>query len=127
MTGNKLLSITLDLLGLNNESGEAPNDLNDYTQRALSLINILLAENSILNARITKTEHSVIKINSLDDKIEMSDIILNEVLPYGLALLFTLGDDDSLAQSFNTLYTTGKKLALTYGKARIEPIKEVYQ
>ena len=126
MTGNELLNTALDLLGLRNESGTLPMDVNDLKQRALSLINILLAENSSLDARINRCEHTVKSINTLDDNIDMSDIVVNDVLPYGLACLFMLGEDDSLAKDMNTLYSRAKDNALKFGKAKVEPITEVY-
>lgn len=126
MTGNELLNTSLDLLGLRTESGELPQDTNDLKARALSLINILLAENSSLDGRITRSEHTVKSISTLDDTIGMSDIVLHGVLPYGLACLLMLGEDDGIAKDMNTLYTHAKETALKFGKAKTEPIAEVY-
>ncbi len=126
MTGNELLISSLDLCGLLKENSEIPNDANDLKQRALSLINIVIAENSVIDSRIRRAEHTVARIKTLDDVIDCSDIISHSVLPYGLARLFMLGEDDSLASSFNKLYIDARENAIKFGKATVEAITEVY-
>jgi len=74
MTGNKLFELSLDLLGLRNNQAFLPSDTSDLSLRALSLINILLAENAQLDCHIRKVENQVDSINSLDDEIICSDI-----------------------------------------------------
>jgi len=127
MTGNKLFELSLDLLGLRNNQAFLPSDTSDLSLRALSLINILLAENAQLDCHIRKVENQVDSINSLDDEIICSDIVLTSVLPYGLARLLSLGEDDALAADMNRLYADARERAWNFNKARVEQITEVYK
>lgn len=126
MTGNELFTRALDLLGLRENDSSLPSDTGDLILRAVSVINITLAEISELDCRIRRVTHEVISINSLDDEIDCSDIVLASVLPYGVARLLMLGEDDSLAAEMKRLYDEARKNALTFGKAEIKPITEVY-
>ena len=127
MTGLDLYEISLDLLGLKGEDGNAPSDTDDLRTRALSLINILIAENAVLDCRIRRCEHEIKRISTLDDEIELIDIVAFGALPYGLASLLMLGEDDALAVSMRALYEKARSEALKFGKARITPITEVYK
>ena len=127
MTGKQLFEISLDLLALRSQGAELPCDTDDLSARALSLINVALAENSALDCRIRKTEHTVKSIDSLADEIDCGNIVLFCVLPYALARLLVIGEDDSLAATMNGLYEEAKRNALKFGKAKAEPITEVYK
>ena len=127
MTGNELFNVALDLLGLNHSINAFPSDTDDLQARALSLINLTLAENAELDCRIRRIEHIVTRIDSMDDRIDCCDIVTSMVLPYGLARLLILGEDDRLAADMNTLYSDAKIKALSFGKAKCEPISEVYE
>ncbi len=127
MTGNELLKYALDLCGLTKDNSEIPSDAMDLKQRAVSLINIVIAENAVIDCRIRKAEHTVARIRTLDDNIDCSDVIAHSVLPYGLARLFALGEDDALASGFNKLYNDARESAVKYGKAKAEAMTEVYQ
>lgn len=126
MTGNDLVKIAFDLCGLTQADGSFPSDTEDLKLRAVSLINIVIAENAELDSRIRRSEHTVKPITSLDDFIDCTEIIAQSVLPYGLARLFVLGEDDELASGFARLYNDAKTRALRFGKARMTLIKEVY-
>ncbi|MBR2901172.1 MAG: hypothetical protein IKC39_02875 [Clostridia bacterium] len=127
MTGKELFDIALDLCGLRKPDGTIPKDAEDLHQRALSLINLLLAENAEIDCRIRRIEHKTSNIVSLDDRLDCSDIIASSVLPYGLARLLILGEDDALASNFHNLYTDARNRATRFGKARAEAITEVYK
>lgn len=127
MTGYELYITALDLLGLRENEYNLPSDTADLKAKALSVINIILAENSELDCRIKKVEHSVTTISSLDDRIDMSDVLLYSVLPYGVARLMSLGEDDQLSAELNRLYSEAKAKAIRFGKAKIQPITEVYR
>lgn len=127
MKGSSIYEISLDLLGLGGDGEAELSDTDDLKARALSLINILIAENHSLDCRITKCEHSLKPIDSLDDEIELNEILLGSVLPYGLAALLMVGEDDSLAASMHKLYEKARTEALRHGRAKAEPITEVYK
>lgn len=127
MTGNELYNAALDLCGLRKSDGSLPSDISDLTQRAPALINILLAENASLDGRITKTEQTVSSIALLSETLSISDILSASVLPYGLAALLMSGEDDEVAKEMKTLYASARENALSFGKARVESISEVYE
>ena len=65
--------------------------------------------------------------DTLADEIDCGNIVLFCVLPYALARLLVIGEDDSLAATMNGLYEEAKRNALKFGKAKAEPITEVYK
>lgn len=126
MTGNQLFQTALDILGLRTASGNIPADAADMQERALSLINLLLAENSALDCRISKTEQKVKQIKSMTDTVAFSDIMCGSVLPKGLAKLLSDGEDDTLAAKLAADYSAARTEALRFGNAKCMPITEVY-
>lgn len=126
MTANELFISALDLCGLRREDGGLPADISDLSQRALSLINLLLAENSSLDSRIKKEEHTVAAVTDMSDTLEVTDIVAFSVLPYGLARLLMLGEDDELATQMGAIYAEQQKKALCFGKPDVHQISEVY-
>lgn len=127
MTGTDIFNAALDLCALRSEDGGLPDDTADLSQRALAMINLLLAENSSLDARIRKEEHEVISISTLSDVLDVTDIVACSVLPYGLARLLMLGEDDELAERMKILYENARSSALRFGKAVTQEIEEVYK
>ena len=127
MTGTELLNAALDIIGLRDHDGSLPEDTADLSQRALGLINILLAENAILNARIERSAIEPICIRTLGETIAISPLLSESVLPYGLAMLFMLGEDNTLAKSYESLYTSARISALKAGKSIPHAITEVYK
>ncbi len=126
MTGKDLFNNAIDICALKSSLTDAPNDITDLSDRALSLINIILAENSSLDCKIRKVEHEVLKIDSINDTIPCSDILASAVLPYGLARLLMLGEDDVLVGEIERLYAEAKLIALRFGRAKHGSITEVY-
>lgn len=126
MTGSELYEISLDLCGLRKSDGTVPSDLDDLTQRALSMINLLIAETSSLDAKVSGEIPTVKKIDSLSDTVPESDIVVGSVLPYGLARLLMLNEDEAFADRMLFMYEQKKKEALSFGKAKKEEIQEVY-
>ena len=126
MTGNELFEFALDLCGLRTADGNPASDTADLLQRSVTLINILLAENAALDGAIRKSEHTVNTIETLDDTIPVTDIVASAVLPYGLARLMLLGEDDSAAADFNALYEKARSEAMRFGKPAVHEIREVY-
>lgn len=127
MTGQEIFVYALDLCGLVKENSEIPSDAADLKQRAVSLLNIVIAENAVIDGRIKKAEHKVAKISSLEDTVDCCDIICSSVLPYGLARLMMLGEDDRLAADFNKLYSEARLNAISFGKAASGAITGVYE
>lgn len=126
MTGARLFDIALDLLSLKDASGNTPCDVDDLKARSLSLINVVIAENSLLDCKISRSEHEIKSIASLGDEINMTDAVVQTVLPYALARLLILGEDDALSSEMARLYLASRDNALKFGKSLPHPISEVY-
>ena len=126
MTGNELFENAVDICALRSSLTNVPTDIDDLKQRAPALINLLLAENSSLDCRIRRVEHQVLKIDSLDGQIPCSDIVASAVLPYGLARLLMLGEDDAFVVEVERLYAEAKLIAIRFGKAKHGVVTEVY-
>ncbi len=127
MTGQELFECAVHICGLGSENGGMPTDVKDLQARALPLINLVLAENSILDCRIRKCEHKILTLRNLSDEMVCSEPVARTVLPYGLAMLFMLGEDDALAAEFGRLYARNQETARSFGAARVTSIREVYK
>lgn len=126
MTGQEIFESALDLCGLRRSDSKIPLDVEDLQQRAITLLNITLSEISILDSKIKKDEHKILNIKRLEDEVNCSDIIAFGVLPYGLARLMMIGEDDQLAADMNKLYLEMREQAIRFGKAISHSITEVY-
>ncbi|MBO4277493.1 MAG: hypothetical protein J5925_03735 [Clostridia bacterium] len=126
MTGQQLLESALDLCALRETDASIPADCADATQRAPALINLLLAENAKLDARVSGEEAEVHSITSLTDTVPACDLVAAGVLPYGLARLLLTGDDDYAAQKLGEMYETARANLLRNGHCESGSIEEVY-
>ncbi len=126
MKAIKLFTTALDLIGIYNDGEKLPADTEDLKQRSVSLINLLLAENAVLDGSLRKTDAEIKYIQQLEDEILCSDIIVNSVLPYGLARLLVLGEDDAISNELYRMYVTSQENAKRFVKAITHPIEEVY-
>ncbi|MBR0231075.1 MAG: hypothetical protein IJQ53_02475 [Clostridia bacterium] len=127
MTGQQLLQSALDLCALRETDGTIPADSADMTQRAPALINVLLAENAWLDARVSKTALAVHTISALSDTLNVHPLIASGVLPYGLARLLLTGEDDASAARFGELYEAARAETLRSGRAAAGSVTEVYE
>ena len=92
----------------------------------ITLINILLGEISVIDCRIKREPATISRVGAFTDRLPTCDIISSSVLPYGLAALLTLGEDDNVYLALLDRYNKQKASALTLGRAKAEPINEVY-
>lgn len=127
MKAIKLFIAALDLIGINNDGEKLPADTEDLKLRAVSLINTLLAENAVIDSRIRGVKTEITSVQTLEDTLTCSDIISNSVLPYGLAHLLILGEDDILADKLYRMYLASCENARRFTMARAHPITEVYK
>ncbi len=93
MTGQELYEAALDVAGIKLRNGGIPATASDLTARCVSLINILITENSFLNTLINQNSETPSLISSLGDTIELDRKLLTFSLPYGLAALLLIPDD----------------------------------
>ena len=126
MKAIELFDASLNLIGIYSDGEKLPADTEDLKYRAVALINILLAENALLDSGLRKSDLKIMRITNLDEDLICSDVMANSVLPYGLARLLVLGEDDSLSNELYRLYVESRENARRFIKANVHPIEEVY-
>lgn len=126
MTGTKILEMALDILNLRGSDGILPDNCADMKTRAVNIINICLAECACLNALICKTEESAPTIESLDGQVEFSPLLLNTVIPFGVASYLCTDEDPALAKSLWEKYRYAYRSAQRNSRGRTHSITEVY-
>ena len=127
MTGTELYLSALDLLALRGEGEGTPCDTLDLKARAISLINILLTETAYLSSIFDGNRHDSTSIDDLQDTLPCADFVASAILPYGLASLLAMGEDDALSDRLHKLYSNARLSLANFNKARIHPITEVYR
>ncbi|MBO5786484.1 MAG: hypothetical protein J6R45_04090 [Clostridia bacterium] len=125
MTVRELINSALSVIGLYG-GDNPPCDTADLDGRAIMLINVLLGELATLDCRIKREPPKIYSVSGFSDNLQTCDIISSSVLPFGLAALFALGEDDNLYLTLQSRYNAAKANALALGRAKAEPIREVY-
>ncbi len=110
MTGEELYDLALQLLGYKNADGTDNADCDDLKNRAVGLINILLAENLTLD-RMLRQDSTVMPtyIDSLEDKLHCHGRLIRAVLSYGLAALLVGEEDGAVYGIMRDKYLSGAK------------------
>lgn len=104
MTGHDLYEMAMDIAGIRLRSGGIPDTADDLEVRCVSLINMLITENTFLNELLTNNSTPPLHITDLDDTISMHDKLLNFALPYGLCSMLMMPDDADEAMVFHNRY-----------------------
>lgn len=104
MTGQNLLELSYDLLGMRLNDGGITGTAGDLTARAVSLINILLAENAYLDSMIKKEKTPPVYLVTLEDKIEISGPVCAGAMPFGLAAMLINSEDQDTAAFMQNMY-----------------------
>jgi len=126
LTGNDIYYTAMDLCALRTKNSTIPVDCEDLTQRALSLLNLLIAENAYLDSLIKKTDIVISTITTLTDSISLSPVLCSVVLPYGLACLLIQNEDINAAAFFRNKYESEKTKIQAGLKGTLHEITEVY-
>lgn len=126
MTGNDIFNISMDLCALRTKSGDVPGDCEDLMQRAVGMLNLLIAENAFLDSLIKKQAMVIASISQLPDTVELSPILCASVLPYGLACLLIQNEDSAAASFFRSKYETESYKIRASLKGESRQITEVY-
>lgn len=126
MTGNKILETALDILNLRCSDGILPDNCADIKARAVNIINICLAECACLNGLICKTREHIPTLQSLDEQVEFSTLLLNSVIPFGVASYLCTDEDPVLAKSLWEKYRVAYRDAQRNSRGKVHPITEVY-
>ncbi len=117
----------MDLCALRSVNGSIPYDCEDLTQRAVGLLNILIAENAYLDSLIKKQDIVITSIASLLDTVELSPVLCSVVLPYGLACLLINDENPSGGSFFKSRYEAEAQRIRDSLKGELKQITEVYR
>lgn len=103
MTGKDVYDLAAELLACKNVNGSDNPDCEDYLNRSVGLLNILLAETLWLDRLLRKDKNALpVYINRIDDTVHCNGRLARGVLPYGLAALLALEED---AELYDRLYS----------------------
>ena len=103
-------------------------DTMDYTARALFIINMLgqeLYQYSDTKVVTSGERPLFTPIAELTDELDLDDGLAIGVLPYGLAALLLVGEDDVKANYYQQLYEEKKRESRNVPQD-FEPIEDVY-
>ena len=121
MTGNDILKISLDLM-FETET--------EYTKNAVSFLNLMIpelfeTENLIRAAQNQEPLAGVPYIESLEEVIPYCDNLTRGAMPYGLASMIMMDDDDtSKAGYYKSLYVNAVN---SFSRTAPEMVVDVYE
>ena len=124
LTGRTIFERALSLCGLRGSGDALPSDLADLEVRGLDFLNGLIAENTMLNRRLTGHVHPLQELTGLEETVALSERLC-AVLAYGLAALMMAEEDPSLYGILDARYRAGRQQLLADGKSRVHAIREV--
>lgn len=124
MTGRTIFERALSLCGLRGDGSALPADLADLEVRGLDILNGLIAENTMLNRRLTGHIQPVQELAGLEEAVDLSERLC-AVLPYGVAALLMTEEDPSMYGILDKHYRAGRQMLLADGKSRVHAIREV--
>ncbi|MBQ3196240.1 MAG: hypothetical protein IJB65_07235 [Clostridia bacterium] len=102
MTGKDIYDLALEILGYKNADGSDNEDCTDYLNRAVGLINILIAETLWLDRLLRQDKTAApVYIHSVEDAVRCNGRLARGVLPFGLAALLAMEED---IQLYDRLY-----------------------
>ena len=123
MTANQLYKATLAVMSENESNASS------YNEFVVPNINLLLselfdAENSLRVASGANILINIPEIATLNDELPYQELICRTVMPYGLAVYLSLGDDEySKAGFYDSRYQVAK---LKYSKANYVEVEDHY-
>ncbi|MBQ3133700.1 MAG: hypothetical protein IJC17_05465 [Clostridia bacterium] len=113
MTGNELLRTVLMLMGYTDASGEPDSEAaRSVARNGLTAIRQIYAE---LAYAIDETPQAIV---TLSEPIALPRRLLDEVMPYGVAMLLAIGEGDANAEAAFSLIYNRKRTLLTHGDQR---------
>ncbi len=101
MTGNELFDTAVDLMGLKSQKSEL------YRYAEICIISVYNDLWYKLNVNGNKP------FNSLNDEIELDERIVNDIMPYGVAMYLALILSDGEKQQFYAQVYNQKRLSLS--------------
>lgn len=121
-TAKEILHRSLTLLG--EEAGE---NTESFETRAVTLMNVLLSQISVINEAAPADGAFVPQIRGLEDEVGGEDAVALSLLPLGLAALLIEEEDEKRAAFFLSLYQNEReRLRLRSRKGRRHKIKRSF-
>ncbi|MBP3387400.1 MAG: hypothetical protein J6L23_02585 [Clostridia bacterium] len=124
--GIDIFEAALDIIGERQSDGSAPPDVSFFRSRAVSYINIVLAECAPYQARLCGEVIDFAPIDSLDDELDIDSRLSLGAMPYGVASLYLLAEGDSRYELFRTIFENMLLKVMRYGTAKTHSIADVY-
>lgn len=124
--GIDIFEAALDIIGERQSDGDLPTDVGFFQSRAVSYINIVLAECAPYQARLCGELIDFTPINSLDDRIDIDVRLAIGAMPYGVASLYLLSEGDERYELFRTIFENMLLKVMRYGTAKTHNIVNVY-
>lgn len=109
MTGGEMMNKALTLLGYTNSTGEIAVEQR-FSSRAMTVLNSIYSD-----LYYTQKNTGFEALENLEDEILLSERILNDVMPYGVAMLFAESESDGDNQQLFSMLYNQKRLSLTSG------------
>lgn len=121
MTAREMIKSALKLLGYTeaNGNGELPSRI---LNRAVPLINIIYSELAHIEG---VSDYKPIK--TLTDELKLSERVLSEVMPSGVAMLIATGEGDGVEQQLWTDIYNRKKAILTRIEERADGLPRSFE
>lgn len=124
--GIDIFEAALDIIGERQSDGDLPTDVGFFQSRAVSYINIVLAECAPYQARLCGELIDFTPIDSLDDRIDIDVRLAIGAMPYGVASLYLLSEGDERYELFRTIFENMLLKVMRYGTAKTHNIVNVY-
>lgn len=118
-TGKQVLERALYLLGYTNSSGglDGVKDAALFKRGAVAVVQIYEDLK-----RLDKTGVESAKLDSMTDEIMLSPAVINDVMPYGVAMLIAQNEGDSDSQALFSAIYSRKRLSIPGKKLRITDV-----
>ncbi len=113
-TGEQVKNRAMSLLGYTDQNGRLDGAMYaDLTARSLTLVNAIYAE-----VWYALFDNGFEELATLTDELDLPERVINEVMPYGVAMMFaqSIGDADNQSQ-YTDLYNQ-KRALLTHARRR---------
>ena len=124
--GQDIFETALDIIGERQSDGNLPTDVAFFQSRAVSYINIVLAECAPYQSRLTGEIIDYSPISSLDDRIDIDSRLAIGAMPYGVAALYLLSEGDNRYELFRTIFENILLKLMKYGTAKVHEIYNAY-
>ena len=126
MTAKSIVDIALDIIAERDGDGSRPVDIDYFNSRAVAYVNITLAEAAPVNSMLMGREIDFEPVSELTDEVACDPQVAYTALPYNLAALYMLAENDSRYTLFRALDENALLRAARVRRSVIRSITDVY-